>query len=81
MEDDRVRTAGRETGKESIYRPVLCRLESVTDLTPIEKNFRLVRLDGQPFGQQPGQFIQLSVFGIGEAPISISSSTPLCIFV
>ncbi len=74
MEDHPVRTAGRKTGGESLYRPILCRLESVTDLTPIEKGFRLVRLDGQPFGHQPGQFIQLSVFGIGEAPISVASS-------
>jgi sulfite reductase subunit B len=29
---------------------------------------------GEPLGHQPGQFVQLSVFGYGEAPISICSS-------
>jgi sulfhydrogenase subunit gamma (sulfur reductase) len=74
VQDDRARTAACEPGAESLYRPILCRLESVTDLTPIEKNFRLLRLDGRPFGHQPGQFVQVSVFGIGEAPISVASS-------
>ena len=59
---------------DSIYRPVRCRLESASDLTRLEKRFRLVRLDGEPFGHRPGQFVQVSVFGAGEAPISVASS-------
>lgn len=58
----------------SLYEPMLCRLQVIEDLTPLEKNFRLVRPDGKPFGHQPGQFVQLSVFGYGEAPISVASS-------
>jgi len=30
--------------------------------------------DGRPLGHKPGQFVQLSVFGYGEAPISVCSS-------
>ena len=30
------------------------------------------------FGHQPGQFIEVSIFGKGEAPISISSSPTRC---
>jgi NAD(P)H-flavin reductase len=30
--------------------------------------------DGSELGHKPGQFVELSVFGIGEAPISVSSS-------
>jgi len=30
--------------------------------------------DGSELGHQPGQFVEVSVFGIGEAPISVSSS-------
>jgi sulfhydrogenase subunit gamma (sulfur reductase) len=74
VDNNPVHTAGSEGRAESLYRPILCRLESIVDLTPIEKNFRLLRLDGQPFGHQPGQFVQVSVFGIGEAPISVASS-------
>jgi len=74
MGPDSVSTAGDRTGQESLYQPVLCRLESVADLTPLEKDFRLARLDGRPFGHRPGQFVQVSVFGVGEAPISVASS-------
>jgi sulfhydrogenase subunit gamma (sulfur reductase) len=57
-----------------VYEPFRCRIESIADLTPSEKLFRLTRLDGEPFGHRPGQFMMVSVGGIGEAPISVSSS-------
>jgi sulfhydrogenase subunit gamma (sulfur reductase) len=66
--------SGSEEGANGLYHPFACRLESVEDLTPLEKKFRLLRLDGQPFGHRPGQFMQVSLMGIGEAPISVSSS-------
>ncbi|HNT36999.1 MAG TPA: FAD-binding oxidoreductase, partial [bacterium] len=62
------------TVDRSLYLPISCTLESREVLTPSETLFRLVRNDGQPFGHKPGQFFQISVFGIGEAPISVSSS-------
>jgi len=68
------RQAGGREGQGELYRPFACRLESVRDLTPTEKLFRFVRLDGRPFGHRPGQFMQVSIFGIGEAPISVTSS-------
>lgn len=58
----------------SLYLPISCTLKSREVLTPSETLFRLERDDGQPFGHKPGQFFQISVFGIGEAPISVSSS-------
>lgn len=57
-----------------VYEPVICRVESVRELTRTEKVFRLMRRDGPAFGHKPGQFMQVSLFGIGEAPISVSSS-------
>ena len=57
-----------------LYAPFMCKVESVRDLTATEKLFKLVREDGKPFGHKPGQFMQVSVNGIGEAPISVSSS-------
>lgn len=74
MQSNAIGAAARDARRDSLYRPILCRLQSVSDLTPIEKNFRLLRLDGEPFGHQPGQFVQISVFGIGEAPLSVASS-------
>ena len=59
---------------EKLYEPFMCRLDSVEDLTPSEKLFRFQRQDGKPFGHEPGQFMQVSITGLGEAPISVSSS-------
>lgn len=56
------------------YLPFACELVAVKNLTSLEKLFRFARIDGQEFRQQPGQFMQVSVVGIGEAPISVSSS-------
>ena len=71
------KTASSSSGhvcRGHLYEPFRCRLESVADLTPVEKLFRLTRRDGKPFGHKPGQFMMVSIGGIGEAPISVSSS-------
>ncbi|MFH1615581.1 MAG: FAD/NAD(P)-binding protein [Planctomycetota bacterium] len=60
--------------KKKLYVPFMCKVEFVRDLTATEKLFRLTREDGRPFGHKPGQFMQVSITGIGEAPISVSSS-------
>ncbi len=57
-----------------LYRPFACRIEEVRTLTPSEKLFVVARMDGEAFVHEPGQFYQVSVTGIGEAPISASSS-------
>jgi sulfhydrogenase subunit gamma (sulfur reductase) len=43
-------------------------------MTESEKLFTLELPHGQSLGNEPGQFVEVSLFGIGEAPISISSS-------
>ncbi len=60
--------------KGKLYQPFFCKVESVKDLTATEKLFRFAREDGLHFGHKPGQFMQVSMIGIGEAPISVSSS-------
>jgi sulfite reductase subunit B len=40
----------------------------------MEKLFEIRLKNGRDLGHQPGQFVEVSLFGIGEAPISISSS-------
>ena len=52
------------------YVPRPARITEVCDITSREKFYRL-ELD-KPLGHRPGQFVMLSVFGVGEAPISIS---------
>jgi len=64
----------RQEPPGELYRPFFCRVVFARDLTATEKLFRVERLDGKPFGHKPGQFMQVSIAGIGEAPISVSSS-------
>jgi len=57
-----------------LYLPTSCRIETVQELTPREKLFRLRLADGSDLDHQPGQFVQVSLLGYGEAPISVASS-------
>ncbi|MGB9699458.1 MAG: FAD/NAD(P)-binding protein [Thermodesulfobacteriota bacterium] len=58
----------------SIYLPQLAEIIRTEQLTKMEKLFEIRLLHGQDLGHQPGQFVEVSLLGIGEAPISISSS-------
>lgn len=59
---------------EDIYLPELATVVRSEPMTQMERFFEF-RLDsGLGLGHQPGQFAAISVLGIGEAPISISSS-------
>lgn len=58
----------------SIFLPEIAEVVSTRQLTEMEKYIELKIRETREFNFNPGQFIQLSVFGIGEAPISISSS-------
>lgn len=60
--------------KESVYEPVIARLLKVEQMTELEKLFTLELPEQSSLGNEPGQFVEVSLFGIGEAPISISSS-------
>ena len=60
------------------YIPKLARITDIRDETPDTKTFCIALSDGQrDFRFSPGQFVELTVFGYGEAPFSISSS-PMC---
>ncbi len=59
---------------ESTYLPTLATVETVRDETYDTKSFRLALQDGKALGSaQPGQFVEVSVFGAGEAPFCIAS--------
>ncbi|MBI5190504.1 MAG: FAD/NAD(P)-binding protein [Nitrospirae bacterium] len=58
----------------SPYVPRLAELVTARQLTSREKFFEVRLQDGSALGHQPGQFVEVSVFGVGEAPISVSSS-------
>lgn len=59
---------------QSIYWPREAEILSVRELTPDEKLFTLRMTDGSDLGHLPGQFVQLSLLGFTEAPISVASS-------
>jgi sulfhydrogenase subunit gamma (sulfur reductase) len=50
------------------------RIAEITELTELEKLYRIVLPDGETLDHEPGQFVEVSLFGVGEAPISICSS-------
>ena len=69
------------TGEQMIaanpYRPWAARITSIQELTATEKLFEMRIVDERirhAFKHEPGQFVEVSIFGVGEAPISITSS-------
>jgi sulfite reductase subunit B len=59
---------------DSIYVPSPAKVVKVRQMTALEKLFTVELPHGQSLGHKPGQFVEVSLLGIGEAPISISSS-------
>ena len=77
FEESPERRSGAQLMAANPYRPWPARITSITDLTEHEKLFEFRLVDDrirEAFHHQPGQFVELSLFGVGEAPISISSS-------
>ncbi|MDI6901425.1 MAG: FAD/NAD(P)-binding protein [Anaerosomatales bacterium] len=69
--------AYRRDAETNPYRPWPARITSIIDLTETEKLFEFRIIDPEireSFTFQSGQFVELSIFGVGEAPISISSA-------
>ncbi len=60
--------------EKPLYVPRPATLKRVEKLTESETLFEIQLDDGKPLGHQPGQFVELSIMGYGEAPISISSA-------
>ncbi len=58
----------------SPYIPIWAEISRIENLTASEKLFEIHLLNGASLGHMPGQFVELSVIGIGEAPISVSSA-------
>lgn len=72
---EKMSSADAPHSANSLYQPFDCEIIAVTDLTPGEKLFRIRRADGLSLGHLPGQFVQVSLLGWGEAPISVASSS------
>jgi sulfite reductase subunit B len=63
-----------EKMKTSPYKPMHGKIVAAEMLTEKEKLFR-IELEGKiNLAHEPGQFVMISIFGFGEAPISVCSS-------
>jgi sulfite reductase subunit B len=59
---------------KSPYVPRVGRVLEVEPFTPTETFYRLGFEDGEGIEYRPGQFMEVGIFGVGEAPISICSA-------
>jgi len=63
-----------ETEATELFVPMPAVLRDARDMTATERLLTFRREDGRPLGHSPGQFVQVSVFGLEEAPISVCSA-------
>jgi sulfhydrogenase subunit gamma (sulfur reductase) len=73
MSSTHLENRSHEKGEE-IYLPRMAKVIRAEKISEKEKLFELKFNDGKDLGHKPGQFVEVSVFGIGECPISVSSS-------
>jgi NAD(P)H-flavin reductase len=66
--------AGHIAVEDQLFMPVQGKIVKIQPQTAQEKLFTIELPDGMSLGHRPGQFVEVSVLGVGEAPISISSS-------
>lgn len=64
----------QNTQYQELYIPQIAEIKRVKQLTKLELWFEIELPGGKDLGHDPGQFVQISLFGIGEAPISVTSS-------
>lgn len=60
--------------KQNLYNPLISEIKNVEKLTSTEMKFEIALPDNKILDHKPGQFVEVSIFGFGEAPISICSS-------
>jgi sulfite reductase subunit B len=63
-----------EVKSQELYYPEIAKITATKRFTEKEKWFEIELPGGRSLGHKPGQFVQVSIFGAGEAPISVTSS-------
>jgi NAD(P)H-flavin reductase len=63
--------------KSDLYRPMPATLVKIKPMTSTDTFFEVKLDSGKDLGHEPGQFVEVSLPGVGEAPISVSSSPTL----
>ena len=64
----------QELARRDVYVPRMARVAEARQMTSTERFLRIEFLDGGELGHEPGQFVEVSLFGIGEAPLTVASS-------
>ncbi|MFH1421476.1 MAG: FAD/NAD(P)-binding protein [Planctomycetota bacterium] len=64
----------KDTSSKQLYFPKTANIVRAEKVSDKEKLFELKFADGSELGHIPGQFVEVSVYGIGECPISVSSA-------
>ena len=67
-------TIQNASAARDLYLPVMAEITGVRPMTDLETLYEITLPDGAELGHRPGQFVEVSLFGVGEAPFSISSS-------
>ena len=67
-------TATKSSEARDLYSPVMAEITGITRMTELETLYEITLPGGEDLGHGPGQFVEVSLFGVGEAPFSISSS-------
>jgi len=63
----------KQEDNKNLYTPEKAKIIEIKQMTELEKFFRIKLLERNTLGHKPGQFIMITVYGVGEIPISISS--------
>ncbi len=67
-------TSESTSAARDLYLPVMAEITGIETMTELETLYEVTLPDGAELGHMPGQFVEVSLFGVGEAPFSISSS-------
>jgi NAD(P)H-flavin reductase len=59
---------------EALFLPEIARITRAETLTATDRLFEIELAGKRELGHKPGQFVQVSIFGFGEAPISVTSA-------
>lgn len=67
-------TPGQYNGRSSLYLPTVATIANIADENETVKLFTIRLPDGCRLDHAPGQFVMVSVLGVGEIPIVVTSS-------
>jgi sulfhydrogenase subunit gamma (sulfur reductase) len=63
-----------DCNNENIFLPQVCDIISAEMITATEKHFRLKLQNGESLDYQPGQILEVGLFGYGEIPLGLASA-------